>query len=561
MAADRALYIFPTADEEGRRLARAIIKAGNAPKAILLPEHDRAAILMELIHYWEEETGEQAAYWAGSLWDIPLVRRALKALRDQTQLDVWRILEASQLRSDGSATLRERDEEARRCFLELLEKKQQVLSLEAWRQLAEICRMTTLENGTLPWLLTILTKQDRAPENVERLLVPRFFLQRDGWPRWLPDIQQVTATAARKDSRGFDLYPDTRSARQMSWSIEEVSTPQKEFTARQEHHRPRDVRFSPGSRLRRWQAEMEQHVYSVTELELFRRCPYAYWLERVVGLRSVEAETWDLSPQEIGIMIHSVLEAFYRRHQEEFSQTGGAVSGREAFGSDLDRLVDLAVADLQRQRPERRNRLVERQVQRIKRALRALVGQDLEDMDEQRRPLRPKYFEWSFGDGETAPLLLKADDGSEIKLRGKVDRIDVDEEQKTYMVLDYKTGSRKITGRDIERGDSLQLPLYIRAVQELLLPDYKPIGGVFFSLADMSKQDGMLCLDIVSDYFDFSMRSSSIMPRAKWQALMDQSLEHVCETVTEIEAGRFSRSEGLCSHYCPYRDMCGCNLV
>lgn len=560
MAADRLLYVFPTVDEEGRRLARAIIKAGAAPKAILLPEHDRAALLMELIHYWEEETGQQAAYWAGSLWDIPLVRRALKALREQSQLEVWGMLQAWNPASKEPTYLAERDSEARRCFLELLDKSEDILALEAWRQLTEICRTTTLESGTLPWSLQILTKQDPAPDPVERLLVPHFLYQKDGWPRWLGEMPNVTATAARRDSRGFDLHPDIKAARHLSWSVQEVSADVTPAEPLQERSVPTDFRLSPASRLQVWQANRLEHVYSVTELETYRRCPYAYWLERIVGLRAVEGENWELTPQEVGVMIHGVLESFYQRHQAQFAQTDGAVSGREEFGADLDLLVDQAVTALQKDF-ERRNLLVERQVQRIKRAVRALVGRDLEDLDQQRRPLRPRYFEWSFGDAQTGPFIVEGKGGRKIKLRGKVDRIDVDEQQKTFMVLDYKTGSRKITGRDIERGDSLQLPIYIQAVQTLLLPDYTPIGGVFFSLADMSKQDGMLCLDTVADYFEFSMRSSSIMPRDKWQALLEESLGHVRETVADIEAGRFPPTEGLCSNYCPYQDMCGCSLV
>ena len=194
----------------------------------------------------------------------------------------------------------------------------------------------------------------------------------------------------------------------------------------------------------------------------------------------------------------------------------------------------------------------------MQRALRAVVVKDLADMRGQKRPLKPEYFEWSFGSGESPPLELEGDHA--IRLRGKVDRIDVDHENKTFLIIDYKTGSGKITGKDIENGRALQLPLYIHAVQRLLLPGYLPVGGLYFSLATMSMSDGFLRLDRVEDYFDFSMRSSSFMPPEQWQAVMDGALKQVHELVADLYEGRFERSDQICAAYCAYQDMCRCGM-
>ena len=55
-----------------------------------------------------------------------------------------------------------------------------------------------------------------------------------------------------------------------------------------------------------------------------------------------------------------------------------------------------------------------------------------------------------------------------VKLKGKIDRIDINEEEKTLKVIDYKLGGTKPTAEDLSTGISLQLPLYLFAAKELI---------------------------------------------------------------------------------------------
>ena len=55
-----------------------------------------------------------------------------------------------------------------------------------------------------------------------------------------------------------------------------------------------------------------------------------------------------------------------------------------------------------------------------------------------------------------------------IKISGQIDRVDVADD-KTMIAYDYKlsTGSSK---EDIKSGRSLQLPIYLEALEQLILP-------------------------------------------------------------------------------------------
>jgi CRISPR/Cas system-associated exonuclease Cas4 (RecB family) len=97
-----------------------------------------------------------------------------------------------------------------------------------------------------------------------------------------------------------------------------------------------------------------------------------------------------------------------------------------------------------------------------------------------RSPMRPGAFEARFGampyafgaDGEDATLssdepLKLAAGGRELRLLGRIDRIDWDADRSAFRVIDYKTGKVGEKGF-LRRGEALQLPLYLHAASTLL---------------------------------------------------------------------------------------------
>src|SRR5436189_5689511 len=103
----------------------------------------------------------------------------------------------------------------------------------------------------------------------------------------------------------------------------------------------------------------------------------------------------------------------------------------------------------------------------------------------QTQPLQPRHFEFAFGRGDhpDAPALEITEGKRTFRVVGSIDRIDVDPGRGTAMVMDYKTSAQSIR-KDLEFGVSLQLPIYIMAVEKFL--KLKPVGAQLFSLKDGS---------------------------------------------------------------------------
>lgn len=287
-----------------------------------------------------------------------------------------------------------------------------------------------------------------------------------------------------------------------------------------------------------FQTWLNGHVFTPSELESYQLCPYRFYAQAYLKLEPEVRHEVELTPPEIGQTLHRILEKLLSRGPRTLEQAR--------------RLVDEEIASLLPKRPHLSKVLLEFQKQRILRTLENFI----EDLHAQGAgSLQPKFFEWSFG-RDSPPLETPDGKGGVIKIRGRIDRIDVDEKAKRFLVVDYKTGSTKITGNQIRCGEALQLPLYVLAVQSLLLPDYEPIGGVYYQLSDMSRKDGLLHAERLPSFLDLHPRSSSIVPAAQWNATCETILDCVRGIVAGIRNEAFASRDEPCETYCPYQDIC-----
>jgi len=288
-----------------------------------------------------------------------------------------------------------------------------------------------------------------------------------------------------------------------------------------------------------FQSWLGDHLFTPSELDAYQLCPFRFYAQAYLKLTPEVRRDVELTPPEIGSLVHRVLERVLRV---------GAIHELPL------QILDEELKKFRKDRPHLSQVLAEFQRKRIVRTLENFID-DLKEERATSSGFRPKFFEWSFG-RETPPLEIADGRGGAIRIRGRIDRIDVDEARKQFLVIDYKTGSTKITGNQIKSGEALQLPLYILAVQSLLLPDYEPIGAVYHQLSDLSKKDGLLHAERIPSFLDLHPRSSSIVPAAQWEPVMEKILDGVRDIVGKIRDEAFASHENACETYCPFQDIC-----
>ena len=144
----------------------------------------------------------------------------------------------------------------------------------------------------------------------------------------------------------------------------------------------------------------------------------------------------------------------------------------------------------------------------------------IEALAEVSEDFTPYRFEQKFGMGNPS-LILRSDDGAEIRLHGYIDRLDVDQHGR-LRVIDYKASGSPISAKDVEKGKRLQLPLYALAAQEAL-----QLGEV-----------------VSGFYWHILQGQASSFKLEKYPdgapAAFDQVKQHVIDHVQHIRAGRVS---------------------
>lgn len=211
-------------------------------------------------------------------------------------------------------------------------------------------------------------------------------------------------------------------------------------------------------------------VLNVTDFSRIIRDPYAWALERRLGLEASQDGDRELTPLGFGSLAHRVLERFGRDPE-------AAVETDEArilsfLDAALDRVVAEDFADLAR--PS-----VAIQVEHLRIRLRGFARWQASWRAEGWRIVGTEMQ--PAGGGPGVPL----DVGDQsILLAGRIDRIDRNEETGRWAVFDYKTSATPRTPDQVHRGKSegewvdLQLPLYRHLLPFLTGPDGGPMIGM-----------------------------------------------------------------------------------
>jgi ATP-dependent helicase/DNAse subunit B len=234
-----------------------------------------------------------------------------------------------------------------------------------------------------------------------------------------------------------------------------------------------------------------EHIYSVTELEIYAKCPFQYFINNVLKFRVEEDETEDeLSGLERGSLLHDVLFEFYNNRRNQKRPPIGQCS-EEAFKEAKAQLNELLDSNAEKKRNRRKEKLIgennlfwETDIEKLRIALHKWLAAERT----YGLPVTPRYFEVSFGQERELrypelscrePITI-----GDVRMTGKIDRIDIG--NGTFNIVDYKTGSSTVRMPEILSGRSLQLPIYLQTAKKLLEmhgeTGLEPAAGLYYKV-------------------------------------------------------------------------------
>ncbi len=216
-------------------------------------------------------------------------------------------------------------------------------------------------------------------------------------------------------------------------------------------------------------AELANHfhpgyLWSSTAINTFAKCPYLFFSEKVIKLEKLPDPEAGFDIMQRGRLLHAILEALFRGLMED--ELSPCLSSQEVM---LERLETACQAIFEKA-PEklgfRPGSLWRYEQAELRRMLHALMEWECEQNGEAPQ-FRPFCQELRFGIGRSSyPPQPIASPAGTFLLHGVIDRIDRDEHGR-LRVIDYKSGSSKISEPDVKKCLAVQTSLYALAAQQI----------------------------------------------------------------------------------------------
>ena len=227
--------------------------------------------------------------------------------------------------------------------------------------------------------------------------------------------------------------------------------------------------------------------FAATELERFADCSSAWFVERYLDPRTIDAQ---VDAKLKGGVAHTALHRFFAGLPKELGCDRVEAERVEDAVRFMRACLDDALSGVRMDMTELQQRELD---QTLWRDLEAFVRAEAETP----LPLVPRRFEVSFGSERSPQELQRGLDLDGITLSGKIDRIDVDPFSARGIVIDYKSGQAAHSAAEIEKELRLQIPLYMLVLRDLV--GIEPLGGLYRPLAGGRKMRGLLREDARED--------------------------------------------------------------
>ena len=342
----------------------------------------------------------------------------------------------------------------------------------------------------------------------------------------------------------------------------------------------------------KFQEKLNDRIYSISQLENYAKCPFSFFVENILQLKLTEYLDDELSALDFGNYLHKILEQFYKQNLEK---SDNFIANHKTF--------DVKISNKNQENEEQKNEYLE-QLQRI---VDNLIGEldfpffryeklkivgkngilenwltnEIAKIDDGWR-FASILFEYKFGyksenlnsknfssenfRNRNDYVTLHSKDGGAIKIRGKIDRIEIceNDDEIYFIISDYKSTKNSIKSKkikDIEEGKSLQIPIYLLVIKELF-SDMKfiPFGGLYYILSDgklpkVNFYDWAIMQEnqqIVNQEREKKLTKC----REEFEDILENSCNYASRYKNDIMLLKFNSSKNKDCKYCNFNKLC-----
>ncbi len=300
-------------------------------------------------------------------------------------------------------------------------------------------------------------------------------------------------------------------------------------------------------------------VFSITELEDYRRCPFSYLLKHVFRLKPEESAA---EAQIRSLLFRKTMHRFFRSRKKT-EETGTALGVTEMERA----LLALGEAVLEEETPD----LSPLQLRFLKRGLRealqSAAGREVQFAE--RFGMKTAHIGLTFGrpvSGESDPSSVSepvyiepaGEEESGVWVSGAIDRVDLDPNGKQALLMHYRTSAPP----DLdfaERGESLTLPLSLLAMHQLFRGE--PIAACFDAPGSGRTRlyrhgAGIEGAERFRPLPGESGKNVRLRNPGQYAQMLENARTVTLEAARELRSGKVHTKPGDHCEPCAYRDVC-----
>ncbi|MCK9478055.1 MAG: exodeoxyribonuclease V subunit gamma [Firmicutes bacterium] len=200
---------------------------------------------------------------------------------------------------------------------------------------------------------------------------------------------------------------------------------------------------------------------SISRAEQYNGCAFAYYLK--YGLSAKVREKHVIEPAQTGSFMHEIIEQYSNFAQEVGWDNVSPNELEQKISEITENVFKKYLSEIYTSSP--RFNYLSKKIKNIMSTTAKSISEFYKSS-----PFVPLGYEVAFGEGGNFPPITLDVDGVSVKLRGKVDRVDIWRTKSgNYInVVDYKSSGKDIDYSQVLCGIQIQLPTYIKAVCETL---------------------------------------------------------------------------------------------
>lgn len=370
-------------------------------------------------------------------------------------------------------------------------------------------------------------------------------LQEISNPGWKIDFEEINSKIRIEEDRAADIFSESPYN---SFLLSDSSSGEQNN---------KDITDNIRNQLE----EYRNKAFSITELETYVKCPFKYFLERIVKIEVTEDPSEEFEALEIGSVLHSILFQFYKTLRAKDITLQNCTE--KIFNESLNTIFTIAGTIIEELNLDSDITFFE--LEKIfgidGRKEQSILYKFVEYERNSDGKLIPEFFEVNFGiknrrDSDDRLYLEPPIEIENVKLKGKIDRIELDRNNNEYSITDYKIGRSLPTRAEIDSGISLQLPLYLMAAKTLLKfnldEEFSPMYMNIYSLRMKKNDFGKSKI--------YAARKSEDQPEIN-KLLISKTMDIIKTQVNKIGNGEFHLSkwenrEKVVCRFCNYKSVC-----